>query len=104
MTPMVPHPNPRQYDDYIVHPVGLPDGRIATIAPLLFGRAILTVATAETHVWGQYDEGWEYDHHQPAIYALIVWNGKGEPFGWTRHPKSGRRRPDGDPAREYIRR
>ena len=25
-----------------------------------------------------------------------------QPTGWMRHPKTGRRRPDGDPGREYI--
>lgn len=28
----------------------------------------------------------------------------GEPHGWMRHPSSGRRRPNGDPALEYVRR
>lgn len=25
-----------------------------------------------------------------------------EPEGWMREPASGRRRPEGDPAREYV--
>ena len=36
--------------------------------------------------------------------ALAAWNGSGEPDGWFRNPTDGRRRPDGDPAREYVRR
>lgn len=103
MTPLVPHTSRAQYFDYVVEPVGLEDGRIATVMPLLFGRALLTVATPENHVFGQYDEGWYYDTHQAAIYALIVWSGKGDPIGWTRHTPSNRRRPDGDPAREHVR-
>lgn len=103
MTPLVPHTNRAQYDDYVVRPVGLEDGRIATIAPLLFGQALLTVATPETHTWGHYDECWYYESHQEAIYALILWSGKGDPIGWTRHKPSNRRRPGGDPAREHVR-
>jgi hypothetical protein len=37
-----------------------------------------------------------------AVLAAHEWDGTGEPVGWMRHPQTGRRRPDGDPAREYI--
>lgn len=37
-----------------------------------------------------------------AVAALIAWNGEGEPSGWMRHPETGRRRPGGDPAGEYV--
>lgn len=30
------------------------------------------------------------------------WDGTGEPDGWMRHPVSGRRRPGGDPGKEYV--
>lgn len=100
---MVPHTSRAQYDDYIVRPCGLTDGRIATVAPLTFGRALLTAATPENHVFGQYDECWYYETHQEAIYALILWDGTGDPVGWTRHKPSNRRRPDGDPTREEVR-
>jgi hypothetical protein len=36
------------------------------------------------------------------VRALREWDGNGEPDGWMRHPDSGRRRPDGDAAREYV--
>ncbi len=39
------------------------------------------------------DAGWR---------AAIGWDGKGEPEGWYRGP-GGRRRPDGDPAKEFVR-
>jgi hypothetical protein len=34
----------------------------------------------------------------------MAWNppAEPEPADWMRHPKSGRRRPGGDPAKEYI--
>ncbi len=33
---------------------------------------------------------------------MVEWEGEGEPTGWFRHPRTGRRRPDGDPEREYV--
>lgn len=30
------------------------------------------------------------------------WDGGGEPTGWMRNPKTGRRRPDGDAAQEWV--
>lgn len=30
------------------------------------------------------------------------WNGDGEPQGWERHLGTGRRRPGGDVAKEYV--
>jgi hypothetical protein len=54
---------------------------------------------------GTYDDTWIYDAEQGAFEAgwraAIGWDGDGEPEGWTRHVQSGRRRPEGDPAREY---
>lgn len=32
----------------------------------------------------------------------MTWDGIGEPEGWFRNPKTGRRRPDGDKEQEYI--
>jgi hypothetical protein len=37
-----------------------------------------------------------------AVRELNRWDGQGEPQDWFRHPKTGRRRPDGDPSREYV--
>jgi hypothetical protein len=38
------------------------------------------------------------------VRALNEWNPltEKEPKGWFRHPRTGRRRPGGDPAKEYI--
>jgi len=39
-----------------------------------------------------------------AVVAALSWTeDEREPPGWMRHPKSGRRRPGGDPEKEYIR-
>lgn len=46
---------------------------------------------------------WDYETFPQAYAALVKWNGDGEPDGWIRHMPSGRRRPEGDPSREYVR-
>ncbi len=56
---------------------------------------------------GFYDDTWIYDAEQGLLdagwRAALGWDGEGEPDGWYRHPQSGRRRPGGDPAKEYVR-
>lgn len=51
-----------------------------------------------------YADRWCYETRESAEAALDKWAGNigTEPDGWHRHPDSGRRRPDGDPAREYF--
>jgi hypothetical protein len=36
------------------------------------------------------------------VRALHEWDGEDDPDGWVRHLNSARRRPGGDPAREYV--
>jgi hypothetical protein len=55
--------------------------------------------------WTGYDESWCFATRELAFHAIAEWRSRGfegEPEGWHRHPKSGRRRPEGDPAQEYI--
>jgi hypothetical protein len=49
-----------------------------------------------------FNDKWEYKSTAQAIAALAQWDGTGEPEGWIRNPKTGRRRPDGDKSREYV--
>lgn len=87
--------------DYLVPTRMLPDGRVLDVAPLLFGAARLTVSkNATTQIIG---DAWEYENPVVAIGAWAQWDGEGEPEGWTRHPATGRRRPNGDPEREQVR-
>lgn len=37
-----------------------------------------------------------------SLYSYPQEGGDFEPLGWHRHPPTHRRRPDGDPTREYI--
>ena len=78
----------------------LEDGRELTVYPMLFTfRLCIGEAGA-----GTYDDAWCYDNAFDAILAAKDWDGKGDdpPHGWHRHIGSGRRRPDGDPTREYV--
>lgn len=48
------------------------------------------------------NDNWCYDSEEAAVAALdSIEEGK-EPEGWFRHIETGRRRPDGDPSKEYI--
>lgn len=78
----------------------LKGGKWACINRLLFTTAILTGSDAT--VEDTYERRWCYHTYEDAQRALDAWDGTGEPEGWHRDPITGRRRPDGDPAREYI--
>jgi hypothetical protein len=71
------------------------------VYPLLFGAARLTFGRDPECIG--YDDCWDYSDRVAAISAMQRWDGVGEPEGWMRHPSSGRRRPDGDPSREFVR-
>jgi len=71
----------------------------AWVIPLTFGRARIIVGPKEMS-W--LDDGWWYDSPEAAVAALNIWNGVGEPEGWMRNPKTGRRRPNGDKSKEYV--
>lgn len=82
----------------------LNDRRHATVQPQMFGTGLLTVAyTIDRYDELTFDECWTYPSVAAAVAALNAWEGWDPPDGWIRHKPSNRRRPDGDPAREYIR-
>lgn len=76
----------------------LEDGRLCGILPLI-GIDMIAV---DINPWG-HNDAYYYRAGGAAARALEAWDGSGEPAGWFRHPQSGRRREDGDPARETIR-
>lgn len=83
----------------IAHRV-LENGMELTVYPMLFTfRLCLGPAGAPT-----YDDAWCYHKADDAVRACEEWDGEGDdpPFGWHRHIGTGRRRPDGDPSKEYI--
>jgi hypothetical protein len=71
----------------------LGNGRYACLMQLLFTTAIITGR------WGDldsYDDRWCFETIPEAVNALDRWDGTGEPQGWIRNPRTGRRRkPDG---------
>ena len=76
----------------------LGDGRTIYVWAMTFGKGRLSVgATGALTV----DDGWCYDTLEGAVRAAIEWDGTGEPTGWMRHLGTGRRRPGGDPSKEY---
>ena len=85
--------------DYL-HQRDLPDGRAEFLLPMLAGNLRLAIGDPASPF---FDDGWCYQAPQTELAwrAALGWDGEGEPEGWYRHPDSGRRRPDGDPAKEY---
>lgn len=81
----------------------LPDGRALYLLPWSGPGVQLSIgvfgAAVYTDTWnyhpGHTDDGWR---------AVLSWDGHGEPEGWTRHPSSGRVRPDGTAATEAVER
>lgn len=82
----------------------LDDGRWLCVQPLLFDRAQLaitvdpgaTVGVALARAdFGSYADTWDYATREAATFAMCHWDGAGEPTGWIRHPRSGRRLRDG---------
>jgi hypothetical protein len=75
----------------------LPDGRIKFLY-----RKIYTWAVGIGDDLCPHDH-WCYTSELKALKEFERWNPmtEAEPTGWFRNPQSGRRRPDGDPAKEY---
>ena len=76
----------------------LPAGRVMAVERLFGRQALLSLRAPWIHV----QDGWVYASLETALAAARAWDGHEEPSGWLRHPKSGRRRPGGDPVCEYI--
>lgn len=80
----------------------LGDGRAVYLMQWSYGGVTVAIGTAGDQV---FDDQWNYQFEQASAgwRAALGWDGEGEPEGWYRHPHSGRRRPDGDPAKEFVR-
>lgn len=79
------------------------DDRYVGVRPLMFTWAVVAGSTHERLVCNPALR-WCYSGAPAATAAAAVWDGAPgtEPIGWHRHPASGRRRPDGDPALEHV--
>lgn len=78
----------------------LPDGELAAVGRMNFGNGRLYAGINATG----YENCWCFDSYEKAWHALWNWDLASmlEPAGWKRHPFTGRRRENGDPATEYI--
>lgn len=84
----------------LVHPINSEE--YVLIHKFMFTWAIMTGLLWMPDIL---EDRWCYSSLQCAAAALTEWGSRGyegEPQGWHRHPKSGRRRVNGDPDTEYI--
>jgi hypothetical protein len=82
----------------------LDNGLQIDVCAMTFGKARICLGIAPTRTNG-YEDGWCYESAAVALAAAEVWDGEGDPpDGWHRQLSTGRRRTDGDPAQEYVRR
>lgn len=54
---------------------------------------------------GTYEDVWLFETFETALHAAYTWAAEGfggEPYGWWRHPGSGRRRHNGSHLTEYY--
>lgn len=77
-----------------------PDGRRVWVVQFAFTAAVII---GHPDSW-EYDDRWCYATAALAVTYARAWQAEPgtEPTGWHRHPATGRRRPDGDPRREYL--
>lgn len=85
-------------------PVFLPNGHWAACHPFMFTAAVITGSIDEVNFG--YSNRWCYETMHEARQSLKSWvanfETQLEPEGWHRHPSTGRRRPEGDAAHEYV--
>ena len=81
----------------------LEDDTYVMAKPLMFHWTLIRGTWSDT---ATYLDRWCYPDQASAEAALHAFplraDGTCEPEGWTRHPATGRRRPEGDADREYI--
>lgn len=77
------------------------DKRWVGVIPFIYTDAIVWGFIGDTT---GYMDRWCYDSATKAIIHATAWDGASdtEPDGWHRHPRSGRRRENGDPTTEYV--
>lgn len=74
---------------------------VIAVYPLLWGNAHVCLVEPLT---GSVLDSFSYASPRAAIEAAKLWSGEGDaPEGWFRNPTTGRRRENGDPAKETVR-
>ncbi len=79
----------------------LADGRACGLMRLIFGGRIC-LGKADDAVG--YEEAYDYETYEDAEASFWEWDSScfAEPTLWVRHAPSYRRRPGGNPDREYV--
>ncbi len=75
------------------------NGTYAAVKRLLFHYTMIFGMIGD---FSGYEKRYCYQTLTGALQGIEKWNGIGDPEGWHRSPETGRRRPDGDAAKEYI--
>jgi hypothetical protein len=92
----------RREDPTISHMFDMGNGEYLCVKRLMFHWTLLRGTVGDMD---GYDDRWCYKTQEGALHAVSQWAAAkfaGEPNGWHRHHKTGRRRTNGDPATEYI--
>lgn len=79
----------------------LGDGRMVGVCAQIT-NACIAIGPMDCDEW---DDTWDYATLQAALDAWCRWDPltQEEPENWVRHPRTARRRPDGDATQEVIR-
>lgn len=97
----------QEYEKWLLGPLGggllkvkmfSAEGAYAGVKPLIFHYTMIFGIIGDTL---GYEKRYCYKTIEGALQALEAWDGTGDPEGWHRAPDTARRRPDGDPTREY---
>lgn len=75
------------------------EGVYGAVKSLLFHYTLIVGWIGEKD---SYFDQFCYAKCSEALKGLREWDGRGDPRGWHRNPKTGRRRPGGDEAQEYL--
>lgn len=78
----------------------MPDGEVWAVSPFSISNGRMFIDIESTG----YRDFYCFCTPEAAVKALFEFDPAtmDEPFGWHRHGGTGRRRPDGDPTKEYI--
>lgn len=91
----------RRRASMILYERDLPDGRQISVLGMIFNFR-LCIGDGKT----AYDDGYCYPQDLGLPFVLAAaeeWDGTNDPAdGWTKHIGSGRKRPGGDPTKEYV--
>jgi hypothetical protein len=95
--------------DRAVDPIGhwwlhkrvLGDGRVLYLQAMLGNNLRISLSRHEHDMY--FHSNYCFHDVKEAWRSALGWDGEGDPEGWVRHIETGRRRPDGDAEREFIR-